>query len=106
MKHMKVYAVDLSDPSIFPPAAVISDPGSFIGIILRFVYLIAGIIAFGLFIGGGFMMIGGANNSDSAQMAKGKQAITYAIIGLVIIFGSYFFIQFIERIFGVKILKL
>jgi len=100
---MEVYAVDLANPSIFPPAAVIQDPGSFINIVLRFVYLVAGIIAFGLFAGGGLMMIQGANSSDSGQMSKGKQAITYAIIGLVIIFGSFFFIQFIETLFGVEI---
>ena len=101
---MEVYAVNLVDPSIFPPVAVISDPGTFINILLRFVYLIAGIIAFGLFVGGGLTMIAGANSSDSSKLEKGKHAITYAIIGLVVIFGSYFFIKYIEGILAIRIL--
>ncbi len=49
------------------------------------------------------MVVSSAGNAEKTD--KGKQAITGAIIGFVIIFASYWIIQIIEIITGVNILN-
>jgi hypothetical protein len=51
---------------------------------------------------GGFLIISGGG--DSKKTDEGKQALTNAIIGFVIIFTSYWLIQIIEIITGIPIL--
>jgi hypothetical protein len=96
------YAVEID--KIFEPAKTFKNPSDLINVILPNLYLLAGIIVFILFLGGGFMMIQGASSGDAQQTGRGKQAVTYAIIGLVIIFGSFFFIKFIGGLVGVGII--
>ncbi|MBP7119155.1 hypothetical protein KBA63_03625 [Candidatus Woesebacteria bacterium] len=64
-------------------------------------YAIAGIILLFILIGGGLAVIFGAGNNDPKGAAAGKQAITYAIIGFLVIFVSYWIIRFIEVLVGV-----
>lgn len=76
---------DIISKSILPNALVLS------GIILLFIFTF-----------GGLTVITSANNPEQAQ--KGKQAITGAIIGFIVIFMAYWIIQIIEVITGIKIL--
>jgi hypothetical protein len=55
-----------------------------------------------LLVGGGFMMIAGAGNSDPKSSAQGKQAVTYAIAGFLIVFCAYWIIALIQRVIGVE----
>lgn len=79
--------------------------GEIISNILPNIYILAGVILFFLLIGGGLMFIFSAGREDPEGAGKGKQAITAALLGFLIIFASYWIIQIIEVITGVDILK-
>ena len=66
--------------------------------------ILGGIITFLLLVGGGFMLIQGAGSGDTEQLSKGKKALTYAIIGLILIFSSYWIIKLVSRVTGVPLL--
>jgi len=53
---------------------------------------------------GGFSYIVSAGSGDAKQLEKGKKAITSALIGLVLIFCSFWIIQLLEIVLGIKIL--
>lgn len=79
-----------------------TNAGDLINTILPNVYVAAGVIIFFMFILGGFSVISGA--SDSHKMEEGKKTITFAIIGLLVVFGSYWIIQIIQIVTGLEIL--
>ena len=81
-----------------------SDIGKLVSIIVSNAIVIAGIILVFLFIAGGFGMIMGAGNNNPEQSAKGKKAVTSAIIGFVIVFAAYWIVQLIGKITGLDIL--
>jgi len=70
--------------------------GSFIGNLVSAGIVIAGIIMVFLFIGGGLMMIASAGSGDAQGAAKGKQAVTWAIVGFIVVFTAYWIIRIIE----------
>jgi hypothetical protein len=78
--------------------------GDIISAILPNIYVLAGIILFILLIIGGFGIIMGAGEENPEKAKKGKQAITAALIGFLIIFASWWIIQIVEVITGVDIL--
>jgi hypothetical protein len=59
-------------------------------------------ILFVMLIFAGIKMLTGATNSKN--MDEGKQIIGTTIAGFIILFASYWIIQLIERIFGIRIL--
>jgi hypothetical protein len=67
-----------------------------------FAFPIAGIILFLMIVWGGFEMVTGATNAKS--MDAGKQRITAAVIGFILLFSSYWLMQIIETVFGLAIL--
>lgn len=79
--------------------------GSLVSVILPNLYILAGLILFALLIFGGLSLIMGAGNDNPQQAAKGKQAVTAAFVGFLIIFASYWIIQIIEKITGLNILN-
>jgi len=89
-----------SDPKL---AEELSTPG---GIINRFIqnyaFPLAGLILFVMLVWGGFEMLSGAANKKSID--AGKQRITAAVIGFVLLFAAYWIIQIIEAMFGLSIL--
>ncbi len=85
------------DTSLSTPGAIISKAlGSF-------VFPIAGIILFVVLLLGGFQMLTGATNSKSLD--EGKQRITAAIMGFLLLFAAYWIAQLLELIFGIRILS-
>lgn len=70
--------------------------------ILPNVYVAAGVVIFFMFILGGFKVISSA--SDSHKMEEGKKTITFAIMGLLVVFASYWIIQLIQVVTGLQIL--
>jgi hypothetical protein len=75
--------------------------GEFISTVLPNIYIVAGLILFVLLIGGGFVIMTSSGNPD--QQGKGAKAVTAAVIGFIIIFASYWLIQIIEVLTGIKI---
>jgi hypothetical protein len=78
--------------------------GTLVSIILSNAIVIAGILLFFLFLFGGISMIIGAGQSSPEKAARGRQAVTAAVIGFIIIFGAYWIIQIIEKITHIDIL--
>lgn len=78
--------------------ATISECGlaEFIGLFVRiaqYIFGISGSIALAIFVYGGFLWITSGGSADKVQ--QGKNAITGAVIGLVIIFGASTMIRFL-----------
>ena len=76
-----------------------------VSIILSNAIIIAGIIMLFLMIGGGIGIIAGAGKGNPEAAARGRQAVTAAVIGFIIIFATYWIIQIAEIITGVNILN-
>lgn len=89
-----------SDPSL---AVELSTPG---GVVSRFLggyaFPIAGLILFVMLIWGGVEMMVGSATSKSVD--AGKQRVTAAIAGFLLLFASYWIAQILELMFGIKIL--
>jgi hypothetical protein len=77
-----------------------TDPSAFIGTILNFAIGIAGGIAFLLILLGGFQIMTSAGNPE--QLNAGRELVTSAITGLILIIFSVFLL----RVIGVDILGL
>ena len=80
-------------------------PGALISIILKNVYVLAGVFLLILLIFGGFSIIMGAGQGDAKKTGQGKKAATSAVVGFLVIFASYWIIQIIQIITGVEILN-
>jgi len=89
---------------IFTPAQNFNTIGSLVSVVAQNAFVLAGVIAFIILIFGGFAIIIGAGSGDSKQLEKGKQAMTGAAIGLIIIVGSFWIIQILETITGMTLL--
>jgi hypothetical protein len=82
----------------------LTTPGGIISKALGgFIFPIAGIILFVVLVLGGFQMLTGATNSKSID--EGKQRITAAILGFILLFAAYWIAQLLELIFGIRILS-
>ena len=77
-------------------------PANIINRVMKFLFPIAGMILFVMLIWGGFEILGQAATKKS--MDAGRQRITAAIGGFFLLFISYWLMQLVEVIFGVKIL--
>ena len=49
-------------------------------------------------------MIAGAGKDNPEQTAKGKQAVTSAVLGFVVVFAAYWIVQLIEEFTGLPLL--
>jgi len=78
--------------------------GRLVSLGVRFVFVAAGIIVIFFVIFGGYSLIAGAGNNDPRQTGQGKQALTAAVVGFVIIFVSYWIVLFIQTATGIIIL--
>lgn len=77
--------------------------GAFILIIVNNVIAFAGLTCFFLILFGGFSVMMGAGNNDPQRAAQGKQTVTYAIIGFLIVFTAYWIVKGIEILTGISI---
>ena len=104
----RVFATDVI-PSVaikdwFAPASSFGDLGTFVNVLLKNAFMIAGVICLVLLIFGGFGFIVSAGSGDTKKMDQGKQTITGALIGLVLIIGAYWIVQIIQILTGVTLL--
>ena len=94
------------NPGTSAPGVVIGGPDTFrfdnlgdlIGTLIPLLIAIAGLMLFLYLIWGGFDYLFSAG--DSGKMDAGRQKITNAVLGFIIIFISYFLTQLICFVFG------
>lgn len=78
-------------------------PSQLVSLLLPNVLILAGVIFFLLIIGGGFSLIAGAGKEASAQdKAKAQAAITYGVIGFLLVVSAYFILQIVGVITGIN----
>lgn len=80
----------------------LSTPAGIINRLMTFLFPLAGLILFVMIVWGGFEMMTGSVNKKSVE--SGKQRVTSAIVGFMLLFASYWIAQIIEAVFGIKIL--
>jgi hypothetical protein len=101
----RVFAqVDIS--TVFAPAKNFSSLGDLVSVIVPNAFVLAGIITFLLLVLGGFGIIAGAGSGDTKKMEQGKQAITGAVLGLIVVIGSFWVVQIIQSLTGIPLLPM
>ena len=70
---------------------------------IQLILVVTAIILFFVLIGGGLAVIV-SGGGDAQGSAKGKQAVTGAVIGLLVVFGAWAIMQLIDVFFGINIL--
>lgn len=87
------------DPDLL---STLSTPGGIVTRVLQFLFPLAGLILFIMLVWGGFEIL-----AKSAQGTKGLEAgknrITAAIVGFLLLFATYWMAQIIEIVFGIVI---
>jgi hypothetical protein len=85
-----------------PSTVDLGTPGKIISRGLQFAIPLAGLILFVMIVSGGFEMVAGAAESKSKE--AGRERITAAVIGFILLFAAYWIAQVIQVIFRVQIL--
>ncbi|MDO8261358.1 MAG: pilin, partial [Candidatus Magasanikbacteria bacterium] len=76
-----------------------TEPAVLIGSIINAVMGVVGSLALAMFIYGGFMWMLSAGNDQRVQ--KGKDILTWATLGLIVIFSSYALVKLVFEGLGV-----
>ncbi len=103
---MPVSTVNIGEKLKFqgtPASSQYPDTSSLINNILPNVYIAGGIVIFFMILFGGFTIISNAGNTD--KIKDGTKTITSAIMGLLVLFASYWIIQLIQVVTGLSILN-
>lgn len=74
--------------------------GAILNSLILYVFPIAGLILFVLIISSGFQLMTSTGNPET--MKKAQQRLTFAVIGFIIIFVSYWLIQILDAILGLN----
>lgn len=82
-------------------ADTLSTPGGIISRLLSFAFPLAGLILFVMLVWGGFEILIQAPSKKAID--AGRQRVTAAIIGFMLLFASYWIWQIVEVIFGIVI---
>lgn len=95
----KLIAIEISR-NFHSPFGKTSGLGDLISLFLNIALVASGVILLFLFIGGGIMMISSAGSGDSQGASRGKQAVTSAVLGFLLVFVAYWVIRFLEVVTG------
>lgn len=74
--------------------------GDILGNVFKFALPVAGIGLLIMIISAGFTLLTSAG--DAKKMEKGKQTLTYAVAGFIVIFAAYWITQLAGIIFGIE----
>ena len=69
--------------------------------VMKYIYVIAGLLLLFSLIAGGFQMMMGSRDEKGLMAARGR--ITNALIGFLLLFVSYWIVQIMEYVLGIKI---
>lgn len=84
------------------PVTTFNDVGGLVSNLLPYILGFAGLCLFVMLIWGGITLMTAAG--DPGKSKEGYGRITAGLIGFLIIFVSYFVVQIVEVVLGVKIL--
>ncbi len=87
------------DPALFEQ---LSTPGGIVSRVLQFLFPLAGLVLFIMLVWGGFEILAKSAQGTKALEA-GKNRITAAIVGFMLLFATYWMAQIIEAVFGIAI---
>ncbi len=88
------------------PAKCNIGPAQIISLLLPNTLILAGVIFFLLIIGGGFSLISSAGKESSAQdKARAQGAITYGVIGFLLVVSAYFILQIVGTVTGLDFIN-
>lgn len=99
-----VYAINIGE-EFAPIGTTFTTFGKLVSVLLPNLYILAGLVMFILLIFGGLSLIMGGGGGNPQQADRGKQAVTAAVVGFILIFISWWIIQIIETITGIPIFK-
>ncbi len=78
----------------------ISGVSNIVSLFLNIAFVVAGIILLFFFIMGGIGLISSAGRNDPQKNEQAKKTITSAVIGLVVVFASYWIVKLIGQLLG------
>lgn len=87
-----------SRPSLSNPIPGVDDPEILIGKVINAILGVVGSLALAMFVYGGLMWMLAAGNNERVQ--KGKAILSWATIGLVVIFSAYALVKFVLDAFS------
>jgi len=73
--------------------------GGIISSLLPYIFSLVGFLLFILLVIGGYEIL--VSQGDSKSLERGKNRLTFAIIGFLIFFSAYFIVQIVARILGI-----
>lgn len=79
------------------------DLGQFMSILFQAVIIVAGLGTFAFLILGGIQFL--TSGGEKVQVEAARNRITYAIVGLLIIVGTFALTRIIETVFGISIVS-
>lgn len=97
---------DMLNPLVQNGTPGVSDqlttPGAIVSRVLQFLFPLVGLVLFVMLIWGGFEILAKSVQGTKALEA-GKNRITAAIVGFLLLFATYWMAQIIETVFGIVI---
>jgi len=91
----------LNDLTVNPLKRNFESLGDIVNALVPYIFSGAGLVLFAMLITGGFTMLTAI--SDPKKAEAGKQTITTAIVGFLIMFLAYWLTQILEIILGITI---
>lgn len=85
-----------------PYADQLSSPGGVVSRMIIFAFPLAGLLLFVMLVWGGFEML--SRGATQKSMDAGRQRVTAALIGFMLLFVSFWIMRIIEVIFGVAVI--
>jgi hypothetical protein len=103
----QAHAVDIGDAFTLGEGgnkiSTLTSLSALIAPLIQNMFVLAGIIFLILLVFGGVTYIMNAGSGNQEAVEKGKNALTWAIFGFIIIFAAYWTVQTVELITGVQI---
>jgi len=80
----------------------LSTPGGIVSRLLQFLFPLSGLVLFAMLVWGGFEILS-KSSQGTKGLEAGKNRITAAIVGFLLLFATFWMAQIIEIIFGIVI---
>jgi len=97
-----LYIEDLLGPRTNPKWEQFKDLGTIISAFLPFLFILGGIVMGGMLIIGGFDILTSMGSED--KLKQGSEKIKNALIGFLLLFGSFWLAQIAQVLFKIPIL--